>query len=316
MKDFEMENKTVETESIPAVILENLTILPGAVIHFDLHKEEAISSLEHAMAEGGRVFLITKRKQESEAAHPEKKLYAIGTVAVIKQITKLPDHVVRILVEGLYRGKLIGLQKKENRYFCADLLKMTDEGSGGLEAGAEIEAMLRQVKDSFRAYMAFHPKLGQNLAKRYDSITDPGRLADEMAMNMPITFEQKQQVLDACDLKERYEILCSILINEVEIAKIRSELVQKLKGRVDKNQKEYLLREQLRYIREELGEDGSLSDADQFEKTLSTLQATEEVKKKIAKEIGRFRNLTGNSSESSVERGYIETLLELPWEKA
>ena len=120
MKDFEMENKTVETESIPAVILENLTILPGAVIHFDLHKEEAISSLEHAMAEGGRVFLITKRKQESEAAHPEKKLYAIGTVAVIKQITKLPDHVVRILVEGLYRGKLIGLQKKENRYCCAD----------------------------------------------------------------------------------------------------------------------------------------------------------------------------------------------------
>lgn len=316
MKDFEMENKTVETESIPAVILENLTILPGAVIHFDLHKEEAISSLEHAMAEGGRVFLITKRNQESEAAHPEKKLYAIGTVAVIKQITKLPDHVVRILVEGLYRGKLIGLQKKENRYFCADLLKMTDEWAGGLEAGAEIDAMLRQVKDSFRAYMAFHPKLGQNLAKRYDSITDPGRLADEMAMNMPITFEQKQQVLDACDLKERYEILCSILINEVEIAKIRSELVQKLKGRVDKNQKEYLLREQLRYIREELGEDGSLSDADQFEKTLSTLQATEEVKKKIAKEIGRFRNLTGNSSESSVERGYIETLLELPWDKA
>ena len=223
--------------------------------------------------------------------------------------------MIRVLVEGLYRGKLIEIHKDE-KYFSAAFLKVTDEITEGMESGTEEEAMLRQAKDSFRAYMAFHPKLGQNLAKRYDSITEPGRLADEMAMNMPITYEQKQQVLDACELRERYEILCSILINEVEIAKIRSELVHKLKGRVDKNQKEYLLREQLRYIREELGEDGSLSDADQFEKTLTTLQAPEEVKKKIAREIGRFRNLTGNSSESSVERGYIETLLELPWDKA
>ena len=148
MKDFEMENKTVETESLPAIILENLTILPGAVIHFDLHKEEAIASLEHAMVNGGRVFLITEKKQEtsaegskeqtasgenqeSEAAHPEQSLYATGTIAVVKQITKLPDHVVRILVEGLYRGKLIRLQKEENRYFHADFLKVTDEGAEG-----------------------------------------------------------------------------------------------------------------------------------------------------------------------------------------
>lgn len=314
MKSFEMENKTVEMESLPAILLEELTILPGAVIHFDLHKEEAIAALEHAMANGGKVFLITEKKQE-ENDHLENSLYATGTIAVVKQLTRLPERVIRVLVEGLYRGKLIEIHKDE-KYFSAAFLKVTDEITEGMESGTEEEAMLRQAKDSFRAYMAFHPKLGQNLAKRYDSITEPGRLADEMAMNMPITYEQKQQVLDACELRERYEILCSILINEVEIAKIRSELVHKLKGRVDKNQKEYLLREQLRYIREELGEDGSLSDADQFEKTLTTLQAPEEVKKKIAREIGRFRNLTGNSSESSVERGYIETLLELPWDKA
>jgi len=314
MKSFEMENKTVEMESLPAILLEELTILPGAVIHFDLHKEESIAALEHAMANGGKVFLITEKKQE-ENDHLESSLYATGTIAVVKQLTRLPERVIRVLVEGLYRGKLIEIHKDE-KYFSAAFLKVTDEITEGMESGTEEEAMLRQAKDSFRAYMAFHPKLGQNLAKRYDSITEPGRLADEMAMNMPITYEQKQQVLDACELRERYEILCSILINEVEIAKIRSELVHKLKGRVDKNQKEYLLREQLRYIREELGEDGSLSDADQFEKTLTTLQAPEEVKKKIAREIGRFRNLTGNSSESSVERGYIETLLELPWDKA
>ena len=143
-----------------------------------------------------------------------------------------------------------------------------------------------------------------------------GRLLDQIAMNLPTDYEKKQQALETIEVKKRYELLCVHLQREIEIAVAREELAQKIKGRVEKNQKEYLLREQLRYIKEELGDEGSFSDADQFEEALSKLQASEEVKAKIKKEIGRFKSLSGSSSESAVERGYIETLLELPWDKA
>lgn len=176
--------------------------------------------------------------------------------------------------------------------------------------------MLRQLKEMFAEFAAHFPKLDKNALHRYAKVKDPGQLMDQITMNMPIDFEKKQMVLDALDIHDRYEVLSGILQREIEIARAREEIAQKIKGRVEKNQKEYLLREQLHYIKEELGDDGSFSDVDQFEKGLAELKASEEVKEKIRKEIARFKTLAGNSSEGAVERGYIETLLELPWEYA
>lgn len=314
------ENKTTINRILPAVALRGMTILPGAIIHFDLNREKSVLAVEQAMVTGGRIFLVTQ--QNTEDNDPSlSQLYHVGTVALVKQITKLPNRIIRVLVEGIGRGYLTDLNTENPRFLEASVeeIKPDEEKDAmlsGEESRMQTEAMLRQIKEYFAAYAGYYPKLGQSAMKRYADITDLGSLIDQIAMNMPIEYSEKQKVLNAVSLSERYDVICEILVNEIEVARIKSDLAQKIKGRVDKNQKEYLLREQLRYIREELGEDGSFSDADQFEEALSSLQASEEVKNKIKKEIRRFKSLSQNSSESSVERAYIETLLELPWDKA
>ena len=314
------ENKTTINRILPAVALRGMTILPGAIIHFDLNREKSVLAVEQAMVTGSRIFLVTQ--QNTEDNDPSlSQLYHVGTVALVKQITKLPNRIIRVLVEGIGRGYLTDLNTENPRFLEASVEEIKpDEEKDAMLSGEEgrmqTEAMLRQIKEYFTAYAGYYPKLGQSAMKRYADITDLGSLIDQIAMNMPIEYSEKQKVLEAVSLSERYDVICEILVNEIEVARIKSDLAQKIKGRVDKNQKEYLLREQLRYIREELGEDGSFSDADQFEEALSSLQASEEVKNKIKKEIRRFKSLSQNSSESSVERAYIETLLELPWDKA
>ena len=314
------ENKTTINRILPAVALRGMTILPGAIIHFDLNREKSVLAVEQAMVTGGRIFLVTQ--QNTEDNDPSlSQLYHVGTVALVKQITKLPNRIIRVLVEGIGRGYLTDLNTENPRFLEASVeeIKPDEEKDAmlsGEESRMQTEAMLRQIKEYFASYAGYYPKLGQSAMKRYADITDLGSLIDQIAMNMPIEYSEKQKVLNAVSLSERYDVICEILVNEIEVARIKSDLAQKIKGRVDKNQKEYLLREQLRYIREELGEDGSFSDADQFEEALSSLQASEEVKNKIKKEIRRFKSLSQNSSESSVERAYIETLLELPWDKA
>ena len=306
------ENKTTINRILPAVALRGMTILPGAIIHFDLNREKSVLAVEQAMVTGGRIFLVTQ--QNTEDNDPSlSQLYHVGTVALVK-------HIIRVLVEGIGRGYLTDLNTENPRFLEASVeeIKPDEEKDAmlsGEESRMQTEAMLRQIKEYFASYAGYYPKLGQSAMKRYADITDLGSLIDQIAMNMPIEYSEKQKVLNAVSLSERYDVICEILVNEIEVARIKSDLAQKIKGRVDKNQKEYLLREQLRYIREELGEDGSFSDADQFEEALSSLQASEEVKNKIKKEIRRFKSLSQNSSESSVERAYIETLLELPWDK-
>lgn len=314
------ENNSMNCRMLPAVALRGMTILPGAVIHFDLNRGKSIAAVEHAMMTGGRVFLVSQKDIEEEDPSFEG-LGSVGTVAAVKQITRLPGRVIRILVEGIGRGIPEGILEENKEFLEARVREVLpeDEQEGmltGEEGAAEKEAMLRQLKEYFSAYAAYYPKLGQNAMKRYADVFDPGVLIDQMAMNMPLDYTYKQKILEAVPVCERYDALCEILVNEIEVAKIKTELAQKIRGRVDKNQKEYLLREQLRYIREELGEEGSFSDADQFEEALLSLQASEEVKARIKKEIARFKNLMPSSSESAVERGYIETLLELPWDKA
>lgn len=312
-------NVTMNHKILPAVALRGMSILPGAIIHFDLNRPKSISAVEQAMISGGQIFLVTQRNQEDNDPAYEQ-MYHVGIIAQVKQITKLPNRIIRVLVEGISRGMFLETEEEHDRFLEAKVMEVRTEDEKDIseseENRAETAARLRQLKEYFAAYAAFYPKLGQNALKRYADIQDLGSLIDQIAMNMPVDYTVRQQVLEAVPVSERYELICEILLNEIEIAKIKTELSQKIKGRVEKNQKEYLLREQLRYIKEELGEEGSFSDADQFEEELEKLQASEEIKAKIKKEIVRFKGLAPSSSEGAVERAYIETLLELPWDKA
>ena len=300
-------------EHIPVIPLRGLAVLPDAIIHFDLKREKSIHAVEYAMMGDGLVFLVAQKDPECQDPGIGD-LYQAGTVASVRQVTKLPNQMLRILVGGVKRAMLIAI-REENEAFLEGSIVPQEELPVEELSSVEEEAMLRQLKETIAEFAALHPKLDKNAVQRYQSMEDLGSLLDQITMNLPVEFEKKQQVLEAFDLKERFEAVGTILVNEIQIAGIRNRLAQKLKGKVEKNQKEYLLREQLRYIREELGEENSFSDSEQFEEKLKELQAGTEVKEKIRKEISRFKSLSGNSSESAVERGYIETLLELPWDK-
>lgn len=317
-KENTMGKKETENEQellMPLIPLRGMTILPDTVIHFDLNREKSIKALEYAMMKGGKLFLVTQ-KDAGVDMPGEEHLYRVGTIAMVKQITKLSNQIVRVLVEGIGRGILKGINEENTKFIEAYVEDATMQGKAHEISKVEEEAMLRQLQEYFSTFAKHYPKLDKNAVQRYSHMKDPGSLMDQIAMNLPISYEKRQSVLEAVSLRERYEILCEHLMNEIEIAKAREELALSIKDRVDKNQREYLLREQLHYIREELGEEGSFSDADQFEEAVELLWASEEVKEKIKKEIKRFKNLSGSSSESAVERAYIETLLELPWDKA
>ncbi len=301
-------------EHIPVIPMRGLAVLPDAIIHFDLKREKSIHAVEYAMMGDGLVFLASQKDPECQDPGIGD-LYRAGTVASVRQVTKLPNQMLRILVGGVKRAMLTAIQE-ENEAFLEGSIVPQEELPIEELSTAEEEAMLRQLKETIAEFVSLHPRLDKNVVQRYQSMEDLGSLLDQITMNLPVEFEKKQQVLEAFNLKERFETVCTILVNEIQIAKIRNDLAQKLKGKVEKNQKEYLLREQLHYIREELGEENSFSDSEQFEEKLKELQAKPEVKEKIRKEISRFKSLSGNSSESAVERGYIETLLELPWDKA
>ncbi len=298
---------------LPIIPLKGMTILPEAVIHFDLNRAKSIQALESAMAKGGSLYLVTQKNADVDTPLREH-LYDVGTIAQIKQITRLQGQLVRVLVESICRGVLYELNEENDKYLEGYVREVpsleTDE-----KEQIRREAMLRQLKEMFGSFASHYPKLDKNAVQRYARIYSLEKLIDQITMNLPVDYEKKQTLLEELDVEKRFEILSELLQREIEIACAREEITQKIKGRVEKNQKEYLLREQLHYIREELGEEESFSDADQFEESLASLEAPEEVKEKIKKEISRFKSLSGSSSESAVERGYIETLLELPWDR-
>ncbi len=300
-----------EYKKIPAVALRGMTILPGMVAHFDVSRIKSIKAIENAMVEDQRVFLVTQRNINKEDP-AEEDLYSVGVLAVIKQVIKLQNNVVRVLIEGEQRGQLINLYVEESLYTDIEILQEQEE-----DLSEDIrEAMIRGVKETFGRYCILNPKPGKELAKQIQDIHDLGRLLDDIGNNIPVAFEEKQRLLEAGTLQERYETLLIILLNEINIIQIKTEFQSKVKEKVDKNQKEYILREQLRLIREELGEDNTVSEADHFLEETENLEADQEVKDKLKKEIERFKNVSSNSSESAVIRGYIETLLELPWNKS
>lgn len=303
-------NNTIK--AMPAIALRGTTILPDMIVHFDISREKSVKAVEEAMTQDQKIFLITQRDPKIEKPVMED-LYRIGTIALVKQVVKMPKGMLRVLVEGLERAELVGLDE-EMPYFEAEVAGFeTDE----LNLPDNLkEAMVRSIKDIFLAYCRENQKISKELANQILDIEEIERLVDQICINLPLEFEQRQQLLEAVSLNDRYELLGVIMSNEIEIMHLRTEIQNKVKERIDKNQREYILREQLKLIREELGEDDTVSEADHFRQRVEELKAPQEIKDKILKEIKRFKSLGFNNSESSVSRGYIETLLKLPWDKA
>ena len=296
--------------NMPAVALRGLTILPGMIAHFDISRERSLRAVEEAMEQDQKIYLVTQRNVDSEDPTQED-LYQMGIVADIKQVVRLQNDVVRILVDGISRAALLGFTGNE-KYLEAEIC-YCDSNADSLPDDLR-EAMLLGVREAFHRYAAVVGKISKELIRQIDQYEDLEKLIDYVTNNLPVSYELKQQVLEAEDINDRYQVIVSLLLSQVEVISIKNELQKKVKIRVDKHQKEYVLREQLGVIREELGENAD-SEADEYEKKLSELDAPDYVKEKTKKEIKRFRNMSSSSSESTVERGYIETVLELPWNK-
>lgn len=301
-----------EILKIPAVALRGMVILPGMIAHFDISRDRSIRAIEQCMMDSQKIFLSAQKDVEQEEPGADD-VYHIGVIAEVKQVIKLQNNIVRILVEGIERAELSAFAQTDP-YLLAEVAPyvLPEEGLSE-EAKA---AMVRSVQETYSRYQTVNPRAGKELLRQIGTIQDLPKLMDQVANNLPVSYEEKQKILEAMTLTERYEVLMALLLKEIEITAIQNEFQSKVKERVDKNQKEYILREQMKLIREELGEDNTESDADEYRKALDALDADEEVKSRIKKEIDRFKSISANSSESAVTRGYIETLLELPWNKA
>ena len=302
-----------EIKSLPMVALRGMTIMPEMVVHFDVSREKSIAAIQEAMAGDQKIFLVAQRSIETDDPIQED-VYEVGTVGTIKQIMKLPKHIVRVLVSGETRGILKQLQQ-DTPYLRAEV-EVIDESDLVIQDDLNGEAMARSLKDTFLDYAARNGKMSKEAVAEILEIKSLKKLVDEIAANTPFYYVDQQEILGKVDFWERYETLAFKLVNEVQIMDIKDELQQKVKERVDKHQKEYILREQLKLIREELGDDSTLSDAEEFEKAAKNLKAPNEVKEKLKKEISRFKSSLNSPAESGVIRTYIETLLEMPWDKA
>ena len=296
---------------LPSIALRGTTILPGMIVHFDVSRERSIKAIEAAMLHDQKIFLVTQKDPEVET--PDSSgVYQVGTIAYIKQVVKLPQNLLRVLVEGTGRATLVKFEQ-EFPFIRSEITPVDEENMQMPEP--VMEAMHRSLKELFHRYCMENGKVSKELVAQILNIENIEELVEQIAVNIPLSYQNKQKILEALTLEERYEVLGAILSNEIEIMQIGRDLQKKVKARVDKNQREYILREQLKLIREELGEDNTADEAEEFKKKLQELQASDEVKEKIGKEIERFKNTNSNVSENAVLRGYIETMLALPWDK-
>lgn len=301
-----------ETRSLPMVALRGLTIMPEMIVHFDVSRERSIAAIQQAMVEEQEIFLVAQKSIETENPGQDD-VYETGTVASVKQLIKLSKKVVRVLVEGKNRAVLKKIEETDP-YLRAEV-EVLEEQEITIPDDLNAEAMMRGLKEIITEYAAKNGKISKESVVEILDITDLKRLVNEVAANIPLKYKDQQELLEELDFWSRYEKLSLKLVNEMQIMEIKEELQRKVKNKVDKHQKEYLLREQLKVIREELGEDTTFSDADEFEEACSKLDAPEEVKEKLHKEIGRFKNTIGSQAENGVIRTYIETILEMPWNK-
>lgn len=296
--------------TMPVIALRGLTVLPGMTVSFDISRAKSVAAVEKAMVSDQKVGLFAQKNPEDTDPSLEQ-LYHIGTIVRVKQLVKMPGGIIRVMVEGLVRAELLELDSEEPSLIGEILEAPVLEGE---EDYVTSEAMIRVLKDKAEEYGKQHPKFAKEVLPNLLRCERLSPLMMQMASEMPWDYRIRQQYLEASSEEEQYEVIVASLVNEVEISRIRREFQEKVKQSIDQNQKEYILREQMKVIREELGED-SLSDADEYEKQLQNLKADKEVKEKLQKEIERFKGMPGGSQEANVLRTYIETLLELPWNK-
>lgn len=296
---------------LPAIALRGTTILPDMIVHFDVSRERSIKAIEAAMLHDQKIFLVTQKDPEVEK--PElSELYQVGTVAYIKQVVKLPHDLLRVLVEGIERAELLGLEQEEP-FLKAETALFEPDGAQYTKSLKE--AMFRSIQELFQRYCMESGKISKDLAAQIMNITELEELISQIAVNVPLTYQNKQKILEAVSLENQYEVLAAILNNEIEVLQIGHDLQRKLKARIDKNQRDYILREQLKLIREELGEENTADTAEEYRQKAEALDAPQEVKDKLNKEIDRFKSMNNAAAESSVLSTYIETLLGLPWNK-
>lgn len=301
-----------ETISLPMVALRGMTIMPEMVVHFDVSRQRSIAAVQEAMVEKQEIFLVAQKSIDTENPGIQD-VYEVGTIGTIKQIIKLPKHIVRVLVSGEKRGILRNIEYSDP-YLRAEV-EPADDAAVTIPDDLNGEAMERGIKDMFVEYASKNGKISKESVAQILEIRDLRRLVDEIAANIPLYYTDQQELLSETDFWKRYEKLAFKLVNEVQIIDIKDEIQKKVKERVDKHQREYILREQLKLIREELGEESTISDAEEFEEKLKELEASDEVKEKLQKEINRFKSSLNSPAENGVIRTYIETLLEMPWEK-
>ena len=301
---------TDQSVTLPAIALRGTTILPDMIVHFDVSRRRSIKAIEAAMLDDQRIFLVTQRNPEMEKPSlPD--LYDVGTIAYLKQVIKLPQGQIRVLVEGTQKAELITLVMEEPfLQACVEEVEPDDIATYSLPV---IEAMKRTIRELFQEYSSHGGKISKELVNQIVGRENLQELMENVAINLPLSYNDRQRYLSARTIQEQFELLGALLNNEVEVMGIRRDLQIKIKERVDKNQKDYILREQMKVIREELGEDPSEDEGEKLRKRLEELEAPEEVKERIGKEISRFESLLSNSAESNVSRTYIETLLSVPW---
>lgn len=297
--------------TIPVVALRGLTVLPQMIISFDISRKKSIAAVEKAMVGDQKILLVTQKRTEEMNPQAED-LYQMGTIAMVKQLVKLPGGVIRVMVEGEERAELLSLNADGSYLEGEAEIRATEEENLGQ---VEKEAMIRIVKEKLEEYGRVDQTAAREILPNLLAITELPELLNQTAVQFPWEYTVKQQVLDQVYLTGQYEQIVSILLTEIEVFQVKKEFQSKVKAAIDKNQKDYILREQMRIIREELGEDNPMSDADELKEKLASLKAGKEVKDRIAKEIERFKGMPGGSQDANVLRTYLETVLELPWDK-
>lgn len=299
-----------EERMLPLLPLRGILVYPGMVLHLDVGREKSIESLEKAMVDENVILLSTQRELQIEEPEP-KDIYSVGTIAKVRQMLKLPNGTIRVLVEGLQRARILEYVKTEE-YFEVRIGKISEIHRDDLD----IQALMRSVLDHFEQYLRLSKKLSPDIFAAVSDIEEPGRLSDLIASHLPLKIADKQMLLETIDVQERLEKLLVIIHNEKEVLELEKKISTRVKKQMEKTQKEYYLREQMKAIQKELGEkEGRLAEVEELREQLQNFSAPEEVKEKVEKEIDRLEKIPTSSAEGGVIRTYVEWLLELPWEK-
>jgi ATP-dependent Lon protease len=299
---------------LPYIPLRGLSVFPHMVLHFDVGRDKSVEALEAAMTEDSIIFLSSQKSAETENPGLDD-FYHIGTICKIKQMLKLPGDVVRVLVEGINRGEIVNFIEDEKDYLQVEIEDYADRED--VEKTTEMEALMRMIMDSFEEYIHSGSKISPEVLLSLSDIKEPGRFADTIASYIPVAIEEKQLILDRVEPKDRLELIQDILEKELEIIKIEERISRRVKKQINKVQKEYYLREQVKAIQKELGE-GEMEETDEirnYRAKMEEMELPEEVVEKVNKELDKLARMSSSSAESGVVRNYVEWILDLPWDK-